>query len=103
MDAYEPEEQAMGWYYYLETKLRFPFQAKCISANLASPLKKGEAVEVRRMAPEDSCSNGMLVLMPMAGPEHGRSAVSIERRWRGRSNGRGHRRLALLGARGYCF
>ena len=24
MDAYGPEEQSMGWYYYLE-KLRFPF------------------------------------------------------------------------------
>ena len=31
VDAYGPEEQAMGWYYYLEDKIRFPFQAKCIS------------------------------------------------------------------------
>lgn len=42
VDAYGPEEQATGWYYYLQTKLRFPFQAKCVFANLASPLKKGE-------------------------------------------------------------
>lgn len=24
-DAYGPEEQAMGWYYYLEEHLQFPF------------------------------------------------------------------------------
>jgi Calcium binding len=27
VDAYGPEEQALGWYYYLENKIRFPFQA----------------------------------------------------------------------------
>ena len=27
-----PEERAMGWYYYLENQLRFPFQARCITA-----------------------------------------------------------------------
>src|SRR5271157_5726580 len=63
VDAYGPEEQAMGWYYYLENKLRFPFQAKCIASKVVSPLRKGEIVEIRRMAPEDSCSNDMLVLI----------------------------------------
>ena len=24
VDAYGPEEQAMGWYYYLDNKIRFP-------------------------------------------------------------------------------
>ena len=38
VDAYGPEEQAMGWYYYLENKLRFPFHAKCVAANVVSPL-----------------------------------------------------------------
>jgi Calcium binding len=28
VDAYGPEERAMGWYYYLEDKIHFPFQAK---------------------------------------------------------------------------
>ncbi len=32
VDAYGPEEQALGWYYYLENKIGFPFQAKCIVA-----------------------------------------------------------------------
>ena len=63
VDTYGPEEQAMGWYYYLENKLRFPFQARCIASKVVSPLKKGEIVEVRRMAPEDTCSSDMLVLI----------------------------------------
>ena len=67
VDAYGPEEQAMGWYYYLEAKLRFPFQARCISAKVVSPLRKGETVEVRRMAPEDACASDMLVLIRWQG------------------------------------
>src|SRR5579872_3168575 len=63
VDAYGPEEQAMGWYYYLEGKLSFPFQATCIASNMVSPLRKGETVEVRRMATEDACSADMLVLI----------------------------------------
>ena len=27
VDAYGPEEQALGWYYYLEEKMQFPFAA----------------------------------------------------------------------------
>jgi hypothetical protein len=61
VDAYGPEEKAMSWYYYLEGKLTFPFQARCIASRAVSPLKKEETVEVRRMAPEDLCSNDMLV------------------------------------------
>lgn len=63
VDAYGAEERAMGWYYYLEDKIRFPFPAKCIVAKIVSPLRKGETVEVRRMAPEDACSGDMLVLI----------------------------------------
>jgi Calcium binding len=62
-DANGPEEQVMGWYYYLEDKIRFPFQAKCIAAKVVSPLRKGETIEVQRMAPEDACSADMLVLI----------------------------------------
>ena len=57
VDAHGPEEQAMGWYYYLENKLRFPFQAKCIVSKVVSPLRKGETVEVRRMAPRISSAS----------------------------------------------
>ena len=62
-DANGPEEQVMGWYYYLEDKIRFPFQAKCIAAKIVSPLQKGETVEVQRMAPDDACAADMLVLI----------------------------------------
>jgi hypothetical protein len=50
VDAYGPEEQAMGWYYYLETKLRFPFQARCIAVKVVSPLRKGETVRTPMMS-----------------------------------------------------
>lgn len=67
MDAYGPEEQAMSWYYYLDDKIRFPFQAECIAPKVVSPLRKGDTVEVRRMAPEDACSADMLVLIRWQG------------------------------------
>jgi hypothetical protein len=63
VDANGPEEQVMGWYYYLDDKIRFPFQAKCIAVKVVSPLRKGETVEVQRMAPEDAYSADMLVLI----------------------------------------
>ena len=56
-----PDEQAMIWYYYLEGRIRFPFQAKCVAAKDVSPLRKGETVEVIRMAAEDGCEHDMLV------------------------------------------
>ncbi len=62
-----PEEQAMGWYYYLEDRIRFPFRARCIAAKVVSPLRKGEGAEVLRMAPEDACEHDMLVLIRLQG------------------------------------
>ena len=67
MDACGSEEKALSWYYYLEGKLRFPFQARCSVSRVVSPLKKGETVEVRRMAPEDACLNDMLVRIDWQG------------------------------------
>jgi len=58
VDAYGEDERVMGWYYYLDDKIRFPFEAKCIS-----PLRKGEIVQVQGMAPEDACSGEMMVLI----------------------------------------
>jgi hypothetical protein len=43
VDAYGPEEQATSWYYYLESKLSFPFPAKCITSTNTSSLKKGRS------------------------------------------------------------
>ncbi len=67
VDAYGAEEQAMGWYYYLEENIHFPFQAKCIVSKVIAPLQRGESVEVRGMAPEDTCSGDMLVLIQWQG------------------------------------
>jgi Calcium binding len=67
VDTYGPEEQSLGWYYYLENKIRFPFQATCLAAKVVSPLRKGEVVEVRRLAPEDACASDMLVLIRWQG------------------------------------
>jgi hypothetical protein len=67
VDAYGPQEQAMGWYYYLDGKMRFPFQGRCAVTRTVSPLRKGETVEVRRMAPEETCSSDMLVLIRWEG------------------------------------
>ncbi len=61
VDAYGPEEQAMGWYYYLEDTLQFPFAAICISKRRISPLKKSATVEVVGMAPENECEREMFV------------------------------------------
>lgn len=61
VDAYGPEEQAMGWYYYLEEKLHFPFLGKCTVERTISPLRKGDEVEIIRMAPEEECQHEMFV------------------------------------------
>jgi calcium binding protein len=67
VDAYGPEEKAMSWYYYVESKLTFPFKARCIGSKTTSPLRKGETVEVRRLAPEDACESDMLVQIKWQG------------------------------------
>ena len=51
----------MGWYYYLESKISFPFRARCVVANAISPLRQGETAEVLRMTTEDACEHDMLV------------------------------------------
>lgn len=61
VDAYGAEEQAMGWYYYLQDNMQFPFTAVCISKRRSSPVQEGATVEVVGMAPEDECSREMFV------------------------------------------
>lgn len=63
-DAYGPEEQAMGWYYYLEEHLQFPVLTSCIARRATSPLRVGDEVEVVGMAPEEECEHEMFVLTP---------------------------------------
>jgi len=63
VDAYGPEEQAMGWYYYLEEKLHFPFTALCSSKRAISPLQIKDEVDVVGLAPEEECEREMFVLI----------------------------------------
>ena len=63
VDCYGPEEQAMGWYYYLEEKLRFPFTAVCSEKRAISPLKQKDKVIVLEMAPEEECEKEMFVMI----------------------------------------
>ncbi len=53
VDAYNEVERAMGWYYYLQDGLKFPFKARCIQKRSTSPLKIGDLVEVIGMGEED--------------------------------------------------
>ena len=63
VDCYGPEEQAMGWYYYLEDRITFPVKARCTTGRATSPLREGEEVEVTSMAPEDDCMCEMFVMV----------------------------------------
>ncbi len=61
VDAYEAEEQALGWYYYLERTLQCPFRARCIAERAISFLRPGDEVEVIGMPDEDECEHEMFV------------------------------------------
>ena len=67
VDAYGPEEQAMGWYYYLQDVITFPFKAICISERKISPLRVGDEMEILDMAPEDECEHEMFVEISWGG------------------------------------
>jgi hypothetical protein len=64
VDAHDAEEQAMGWYSYLEEQLRFPFRAKCVAPRAISPLRKGQEVEVVGLAPPDEGDSEMFITVP---------------------------------------
>jgi hypothetical protein len=42
VDSYGPEEQAMGWYSYLENTITFPFEGICRANRAISPLQVGD-------------------------------------------------------------
>lgn len=59
VDCYGAEEQAMGWYYYLEDNIEFPFAAICVKKRTISPLKLKERVDVVGLAPIEICGQEM--------------------------------------------
>jgi hypothetical protein len=63
VDCYGESEQAMGWFYYLQDRLQFPFRAHCIAKRATSPLRVKDEVEVIDMAPEEECEHEMFVMI----------------------------------------
>lgn len=78
VDTYNEEEQAMGWYYYLENRLVFPFRARRVAKRRVSPLQAGEVVEVFRMAPEEDCLHEMFVEVRWQGRTFGAPLSQLE-------------------------
>jgi hypothetical protein len=96
VDANGPEERAMGWFYYLEEKLAFPFQARVKTQWPSSPLEIGAKVEVLEMAPGEAWETDILVwirwpkrklavplsqLMPLNNDEATKEAVADWHYW----------------------
>jgi hypothetical protein len=69
VDCYDSEERAMGWYYYLEDTLRFPFTAACTAKRAVSPLRVKDEVEVIGMPPEEECEREVFVCIRWDRPE----------------------------------
>lgn len=69
VDCYNEEERAMGWYYYLDNKLSFPFKAKCIMQREISPLKIGDELNAVGMGSEDECEHEMFVMTDWKGTQ----------------------------------
>lgn len=78
VDAYCPEEQAMGWYYYLQDRIAFPFKARCVRERSISPLHKGEEVVAESMAPEDDCMHEMYIMVKWKGRSMGLPLAQLE-------------------------
>lgn len=101
VDAYGSEEQALGWYYYLEERIIVPFKARCLYSHMTSPLKLSEVVKVLEMAGEDDCTSDMIVIVqfqartvgvpleqlePIAGDEGMLEAIRDWHYWVGRGH-----------------
>ncbi|MCZ6635583.1 MAG: calcium-binding protein [bacterium] len=63
VDAYDDEERAAGWYYYLEETLHFPFLTTCIAYRAISPLRVKDEVEAIDLAPYEECEHEIFVMM----------------------------------------
>lgn len=78
VDAYGEDERALGWYYYLEERIAFPFTGECIENRGISPLRKGEQVEVISMSKEDDCTSEIFVQIKWQGREMGIPLAQIK-------------------------
>lgn len=71
VDAYTPEEQAVGWYVHLNDTLEFPFKARCIEEREVSPLDEGETVPVVGIPSTEPTLHQQLVMVEWKGRELG--------------------------------
>lgn len=71
VDAYTPEEQAMGWKIYLEETMDFPFEARCIEEREVSPLSEGETVQVVGVPRTEASLRQQFVTVEWKGSELG--------------------------------
>lgn len=78
VDAYGPEEQAIGWYSYLDDTLRFPFKARCIEERRMSPLQEGETIQVDGIAAAKDCRAEMFVMIRWMDRELGVPLMQLE-------------------------
>jgi hypothetical protein len=69
VDCYDRHEVAMGWYYYFEDRLQFPFTATCIAQRAVSPLRVKDEVDVIGMPPEEECESEVFVSIRWDRPE----------------------------------
>lgn len=55
VDAYDEYEQAMGWYYYLEEQMQFPFTGMYAIGRGSLLVNEGETMTVIGIASEAEC------------------------------------------------
>ena len=78
VDTYSPEEQAWGWYAYLDDTMDFPFEARCVTEQEESPLEEGETVRVVGMSQTDPTLSQMFVTIEWMGRELGVPLEQLE-------------------------
>lgn len=78
VDTYTPEEQAMGWYAYLDDTMDFPFEARCVTERNESPLQEGETVHVVGMSETEPTLSQMFVTVEWMNRELGVPLEQLE-------------------------
>ena len=78
VDAYDADEQAIGWHTYVQDTIRWPFRARCTIERAISPLRVGEEVDVVDIAPEGDCAAEVFVLIRWAGRTLGVPLAQLE-------------------------
>lgn len=78
VDTYNADEQAMGWYAYLDDTLDFPFEARCLTEREESPLAEDETGRVVGMAPTEPTLNQLFVTIEWRDRELGVPLAQLE-------------------------